>query len=248
MTPCHRCRRHARPRERRCTFCGALLVLVATAVSGGCDRPAAAMYGGPPPAPTPSASAAPTVTTSASAKAAAAGGAEAVRRHLEAADPSHAGKLEVHQEDVPKLALAGVELWHAEVVIPDGWTEACWVSAAGVGCAREEGAFERLLASQGLAKDPSRLTDAEWIELVRFATTAGIVVSSATDAKKLLSQLPADAKVTAPAVARAGGGLTVRFFYVQVANDSGPIALVERELGVRDGAARVTDTERYRNP
>jgi hypothetical protein len=248
LVVCPGCRRHVR--ERLCVFCGAArgIAILAVVASGCSEREVAAVYGGPP---VPASSPAPPGPTVSASSAPVAASAELVKKHVAARDPTRGYELRAHQTDAPLLPLAGLELWRVEVVIPDGWTHACWVDAGVAACADDAGALERLARAHQLGKEPSKLSDVQWIDLGRYVTD-GIVVASGAAAQKLLSDLPPDlaAKVAAPSVSRpAAGGVELRLHYVAVANDAGPQALVERRISIGpDGAVAQKDQRLHPKP
>ena len=205
-------------RQRVCPFCKAAFVAI-LALTACRDRSAAPAYGGPP---EPQTSAVPSNSQS------------LVQSYLEKKEPHHAGKIKIHRDGVPNLPLAGVDLWFADIVIPDGWTYACFVQGESVWCTDEDKALERLVRAQGLGKQPTKLNDAQWIDLVRFVMKRALIVSTGEEAKRYLSGAPdaATSRVAAPRVTRSDGRLVVQLYFLRVANDTGPIGLSMRELTI----------------
>jgi hypothetical protein len=176
-----------------------------------------------------------------------------VRKHVETREARFAGKLRLSQEDVPKLPLAGLELWQVSVEVPDVFPLRCFATPTDVFCEGDDGkprgALERLARAYHLGEHPEALSDADWIALVRF-DTGGVIADDAAKVRQMLPGVPQAVldRVRAPAVTRPpGGGVELAFFVVTIGNTIGPMGLDAARVRVeRDGSVRAATDEIHR--
>ncbi len=156
-------------------------------------------------------------------------------------------QIEIKTDDVPCLPLPGLSLFRAWPMVPDALAESCFTFDGNAWCNDEESALDRVVTAFDLAKQPRKLSGAEWIGLVTFVH-ASRVLKSPDDAKRTVSSAPeaVASKVAPPSATIEDGRVVVRFFTAIIANDVGPVGISECEVAIAGGPAKKSCKELHK--
>lgn len=156
-------------------------------------------------------------------------------------------KIEIKTDDLPRLPLPGLSLFRAWPMVPDALAESCFTLEGKAWCNEDDSALDRVVTAFDLAKQPRKLSPAEWVALVTFVH-ASHVLATPEDAKRTVSSAPesAVAKVTGPSAKVEDSGVVVRFFTAIIANDVGPVGIRECEVAIGAGPTKKTCTELHK--
>jgi hypothetical protein len=145
-------------------------------------------------------------------------------------DPSRKVEVEKATLDV----LPGLDLYHANVLIPDHPGHRCAVRDRQVWC--DDAMLVRIVDAYSLGARPAQLTDAQWVDLAAFLLRMEPLHTAGT-ARHLDRYLSPEARreIHAPTVERTAEGVLVKYVteaFNYMAGPSGPSALLRVYLRV----------------